>query len=63
MFGRPQNSVSEVISHRNNTCDLAIVVTVTVIVAAVPPLTETMAGETLQVAATGAPPQLNITFH
>jgi hypothetical protein len=39
-----------------------VVVTVTVAIAAVAPLTEAVAGETLHVAIAGAPLQLSATF-
>jgi hypothetical protein len=46
----------------NGTSDLAVVVTVTVAVAAVAPPTETVAGEILHVVVAGAPLQLSATF-
>jgi hypothetical protein len=62
MVGRLRNRLRESLPTGNGTPDLAVVVTVTVTVAAVAPPTETIAGEMLHAAVAGAPPQLSATF-
>jgi hypothetical protein len=61
VVGRPGNCLSESFPTGNQNCDLAVVVTVSVAVAAVIPPTETVAGETLHAVVAGAPLQLSAT--